>query len=68
MLVTNGAFQLDASIKSKRWSYVPAVTPNGKPVKVGVVVATPARPTPGVAVQQWIWAAVTVPSKPEKFD
>ena len=27
-----------------------AVTPDGKPVKVGTVVATPAVPTPGTAV------------------
>jgi hypothetical protein len=32
-----------------------------------VVVATPALPVSGTAVQQWMWAAVVVPSNPEKL-
>ena len=36
--------------------YVPLVTPPGKPVNVGVVVATPV--LPGAAVKQWMCAAV----------
>ena len=45
--------------------YEPAVTPSGNPGKVGVVVATPAFPTPGTAVQQWMCEAVVVPVNPE---
>jgi len=37
---------------------VPAVVPPGNPVKVGVVVATPAVPVSGTAVQQWMWADI----------
>ena len=48
-------------------SYVPAVTPDGKPVKVGTLVATPAVPTPGTAVVAWICEAVTPATNPEKF-
>ena len=33
---------------------------------LGVVVATPTVPVPGAAVQQWIWAAVVVPTRPLK--
>ena len=44
----------------------PDVTPSGKPTKLGVVVATPTVPVPGAAVQQWIWAAVVVPTRPLK--
>jgi hypothetical protein len=51
---------------SNVWSYVPLVTPKGKPVKVGVVVATPAVPVPGRAVVAWMWDAVVVPKRPEK--
>jgi hypothetical protein len=46
--------------------YVPDVTPVGNPANVGVVVATPAVPTPGVVVQQWMWEAVVTPVSPEK--
>jgi DNA-binding response OmpR family regulator len=34
---------------------------------MGVVVATPAVPTPGEVVQQWMWDAVVGATKPLKF-
>ena len=43
---------------SKVREYDPLFTPDGKPVKVGRMVATPAVPAPGVAVQQWMWELV----------
>ena len=43
---------------SKVRAYDPLWTPEGKPVKVGRMVATPAVPVPGVAVQQWMWELV----------
>jgi hypothetical protein len=46
-------------------SYVPDVTPAGKPEKVGVCVATPAFIVTGSKSQQWICAAVVVPNKSE---
>src|ERR1035437_3185539 len=49
---------------SKRWEKGPEVTPDGKPVKVGVVVATPAVPRSGTAVQQWMCEAVSELSRP----
>jgi hypothetical protein len=60
----DGLYEVDSNI-SRVDTYDPEVTPNGKPEKVGVVVATPAVPDDGTAVQQWICAAVVVPSKPE---
>ena len=43
---------------------VPDVTPSGKPVKEGVVVATPAVPVLATAVAAWICAADVVPPRP----
>ena len=48
------------------WSYVPKVTPDGKPAKVGSVVATPAVPEKGAAVAACMWLAVTPATSPEK--
>src|SRR5207302_7074530 len=45
-------------------SYVPLVTPSGKPANVGVVVATPAVPVPATAVALWMCDAVVVPTNP----
>jgi len=42
------------------------VIPDGKPGKVGVVVATPAVPEPATAVAAWICDAVTPAMSPEK--
>ena len=50
---------------SKVLSYVPDVTPIGKPAKYGVVVATPAVPAPGTVVAACVCAAVVLPSRPE---
>jgi hypothetical protein len=50
---------------SKSIEYDPEVTPSGNPEKLGVCVAAPAVPTPGRAVQHWMWDAVVVPSRPE---
>ena len=41
--------------------------PSGKPVKLGNSLATPTLPAPGVAVQQWMCAWVTLPVRPAKF-
>src|SRR6476646_4070811 len=49
------------------WSYIPLDTPSGKPVNVGVVVATPAVPVPGSVVQQWMCEAVVKPVRPLKL-
>jgi hypothetical protein len=46
---------------------VPDVTPNGNPVNVGVIVATPAVPVPEAAVGECICEAVVIPVKPEKL-
>ena len=43
-----------------------AVTPDGKPGKVGSVVATPAVPVPATAVGAWMCDAVTPANNPEK--
>jgi hypothetical protein len=42
----------------------PEVTPKGKFSNVGVVVATPAVPVPGVGVGEWICDAVVPAVKP----
>ena len=47
--VMNAAFHEPSNEVSNVMSYDPLVTPAGKPGNVGVVVATSAVPTPGIA-------------------
>lgn len=63
-----GALYLLASVISKVWLWEPLFTPNGKPGKVGAVVATSALPPvkKGHARQQWICDAVVLPNRPPK--
>jgi hypothetical protein len=62
--VIKSGFHDEASVRLRVLSYVPDITPNGKPANVGVVVATPAV---GIAAegetQQWMCDAVVSPSK-----
>ena len=51
-------------LRSNVMPKLPLVTPRGNPIKLGVWAATPALPTPGMAVQQWMCAAELVPIKP----
>src|SRR5262249_17282168 len=62
---TNAGLYDDSIARSKTCEYVPDVVPPGNPVNVGVVVATPAVPAPGTAVQQWMCDAVFGPRSPE---
>src|SRR5437868_13051295 len=54
--VMNAGFHVVAASVLNVMLYEPLVTPSGKPVNVGVVVATPT--LPGGAMQQWICDAV----------
>lgn len=61
---TNAGLYVDALVRSKVMSYVPAVTPAGNPANVGVVVITPAVPWNGFAVGPWMCDAVVFPISP----
>src|SRR3954454_20877816 len=62
LAVMNAGFQVDACVVSNTALKLPLVTPRGKPVKLGVVVATPA--VPGGATQQWMCEAVVGALRP----
>jgi hypothetical protein len=63
----NAPFQLAAWVMSSVLSHAPLETPIGKPVKAGTLVATPAVPVNGVAVQQCMCAAVVFVVMPLKL-
>ena len=63
--VINAGLYDEASVMSNVLSNAPLVTPSGKPVNDGVVVATPAVCRNGFGVAAWMWEAVVVPVNPE---
>ena len=54
----------EADVRSRSCEKSPEVTPKGKFVNVGTMVATPAVPVPGLAVGEWICDAVVPAVKP----
>src|SRR3954469_11301989 len=65
-VVMKAGFQVEPSDVSKVCVKEPLVTSSGRPEKVGTIVATPAVPMPGTAVQQWRCDAVVGDVSPLK--